>query len=203
MKWFSLQPLNTILTKQFQLKELLSFLLVQKINLSCSRIRKLLVVHLPRLSLMYSLLMLSMISICPILNVGKYIMIKPNAWCVYNLKLRQSQSQLKVRSAVITRVGSVRNPSRSGQVKHSKVGANSTKRKYAGSGPQTSKRSTNWQAEIECRNKPCNTSGCKFKHSTGQSTQRQQPTDSAVLAQIKTLTATVTALVTVVDNMNK
>ena len=64
-----------MLTKQFQLKELLSFLLVQKINLSCSRIRKLLVVHLPRLSLMYSLLMLSMISICPILKVGKYIMI--------------------------------------------------------------------------------------------------------------------------------
>eukprot|EP00729_Bicosta_minor_P015153 gene15153-12587_t len=89
-----------------------------------------------------------------------------------------------------------------GNGKWTKVGGNSTKRKYSGSGPQTSKRSTTWQADIECRNKPCHTEGCKFKHSTGKSTQRQQPTDSAMLAQIKTLTETVTALAEKVDKMN-
>lgn len=89
-----------------------------------------------------------------------------------------------------------------GNGKWTKVGGNSTKRKYSGSGSQTSKRSTTWQAEIECRNKPCHTEGCKYKHSTGKSTQRQQPTDIAMLAQIKTLTETVTALAAVVDKLN-
>ena len=54
---------------------------------------------------------------------------------------------------------------------------------------QPSKRQTkpNWQADFACRNKPCTTPGCKFKHSGGQKQQQQQPQpepDANVQAQM-------------------